>query len=246
MTDEVKAPEGELKPLDAETPAEAETPKEETIAEVLKRSEESTKKEEPRLVPEAVLLEYKSQNKELKRDIKELKTLIESGASQREISEDLRDIAKEHDVDENFLKKLAKNIKLEAEKDLEEKFSADIKPIKDRERAERMEVIFNEHYNKTLEVMPEFKDVANREIIKQLSLSPANAKKTFSQILQETYGHLVGGKRTMETARARREGPIVEIDFRRASKDQEYLKEILANPELKKIYNKDIGRRAML
>jgi len=245
MADEAKIPEGELKPLEPVNPqAGAEEPKrEETIGEALEKAKEDVKKDESRLVPEAVLLEYKNQNKELKRDIRELKNLIEAGGTPKEISEDLKEIAQEHNVDEKFLNRLAKSIKLEAERDMEEKFKADIQPIKEKERAEKMEVIFNEHYNKTIEVMPEFKDIANRDVIKQLSLLPQNAKKTFSQILQETYGHLVGGKRTIETARARRNGVIEEIDFKRTQTDQVYLNEILSDPELKKKYNENLGKR---
>jgi hypothetical protein len=250
MNEEEKTPEGESISLEkatlqapVEEPKIEETKIEETIGEALQKAKEDVKKDEQRLVPEAVLLEYKNQNKELKRDIKELKTLIESGASPKEISEDLRDIASEHNIDPEFLRKLSKSIKQEAEKDLEARFETDIRPIKEKERAEKMEVIFNEHYNKTLEVMPEFKDVANRDIIKQLSLLPANANKTFSQILQETYGHLVGGKRTMETARARKGDVITDIDYDRTTKDQVYLKEILSDPELKKKYNESLTKR---
>jgi len=246
MADEVKAPGSEQQqtPEQAIPQALVEEPnKEETIGEALEKAEENIKKEEQRMVPEAVLLEYKNQNKELKRDIKELKTLIESGATPREISEDLQAIATEHNVDPNFLKRLARSIKLEAERDMEEKFASDIKPIKERERAERMEVIFNTHYNKAIEVMPEFKDVANREVIKQLTLIPANANKTFAQILQETYGHLVGGKRTMETSRTRRGETIGEIDYSRAAKDSAYFDQIMADPELKKKYNENLGKR---
>jgi len=58
-----------------------------TIEETLEKMEAKDKLE-PRLVPQAVLLEYKNQNKELKRDIKELKGLIESGATKKEVSED--------------------------------------------------------------------------------------------------------------------------------------------------------------
>lgn len=245
MTEEVKTPESEQKPLEQATPqAPVEEPKkEETIGEALNKAKEEVKKEEQRMVPEAVLLEYKKGNKELRQELKELRSLIESGASNTQISEDLKEIATEHNVDEKFLSRLAKSIKLEAERDMEERFKADILPIKEKERAEKMEVIFNEHYNKTLEVMPEFKDIANREVIKQLSLLPQNANKTFSQILQETYGHLVGGKRTMETAKGRKGEVIVDIDFDRTTKDQAYLKEVLSDPELKKKYNESLTKR---
>lgn len=257
MTDEVKAP-NSTEDKTAETEATPEIPKEGqaepqteaqpelTVSEALKKADE-VKEEKPRLVPEAVLLEYKSQNKELKKDLKELKELIESGATRKEISEDLRDIAAEHDIDPKFLKKLADNIKTETSKELEEKFASRMKPIEDKERAQRLNTIFDEHYNKALDAMPEYKDVASKEIIRLLSLSPANANKTFKQILKDAYGNLVSGRKTMETSKSRGgENLITEIDFRRASRDMEYYDQIMADPVLKAQYNKDLGKRIRL
>lgn len=50
-----------------------------------------------------------------------------------------------------------------------------------------IEEIFSENFNKVMEGMPEYKDVVNRDVIKELSLLPQNAKKTFQQIVEETY-----------------------------------------------------------
>lgn len=249
MKSSSKLPESNIKEEAVKEAEPKELPKEEpkveepTVSEALKKADEKPE-EKPRLVPEAVLLEYKSQNKELKKDLKELKELIEAGATKKEISEDLRDIAAEHDIDVNFLKKLATNIQNETEKRLEEKFASRMKPIEDKERSERLNKIFDEHYNKALEAMPEYKDVASKEIIRLLSLSPDNANKTFKQILQDAYGNLVSGKRTMETTKSRGgEEIITEIDYARAARDMEYFKEIMADPILKKEYNKELGHR---
>ena len=252
--DEPKTPEKESKPLDAEkpqsveeTPKVEEKPKEaiigDTIEDALKKYEEKNKPE-PKLVPEAVLLEYKNQNKELKKDIKELKELIESGATKKEVSEDLRDIAEEHGIDINFLRKLAKNLEDQTEKIMTEKFLTKIKPLEDKERAERVEKIFNQQYDKVLEDMPEYKDIANKEVIKERALNLLNSKKTFRQLLEESYGHLISGKRTLESARGRGgEGIITEIDFNRAARDTDYFKEIMSDPQLKKKYNEELGLR---
>ena len=243
-----KLPENNIKEEEVKEEKPVELPKEElpaepTISEALKKADEKPD-EKPRLVPEAVLLEYKSQNKELKKDLKELKDLIESGATKKEISEDLRDIAAEHDIDVNFLKKLANNIQTETEKRLEEKFASRMKPIEDKERADKINKIFDEHYNKALDAMPEYKDIVSKEIIRLLSLSPANANKTFKQILQDAYGNLVSGKRTMESTKSRGgDGIITEIDYTRMTRDMTYYNEIMSDPILKKKYNENIGHR---
>lgn len=214
--------------------------KEAKVGEIFKPKEPS--KEEARMVPEAVLLEYKKDNKELKKDIKDLRELIESGASRKEVSEDLEKIAEEHNVDIGFLNKLAKSIRSSVEVEITSK----MKPIQDRENSEKINQIFKEHFGKTLEAMPEYKGIVKEEVIKALSLSPENANKTFAQIIEETYGHLIAGKKTMETQKGRSGGEITEIDFGRAKSDTEYFKEIMADPDLKKKYNETLISRLNL
>lgn len=243
QAEEAKVAEAEKAKVEAEAKAKAETEaKEATMGELLK-VEENPK--DQRLVPEAVLLEYKSQNKELRKDIKELRELIESGASKTEVSEDLKAIAEEHNVDVDFLTKLEKNIRSKVETDLASKF----KPLQDRENQERIEKIFTEHFDKSLEAMPEYKDIVNRDVIKKLSLLPENASKTFKQIIEDTYKNVikvVPGKKTIEQAKGGGGGAIGEIDFNKAKTDTEYFNEIMASPELKKKYNADLAQRVNL
>src|SRR5205085_12092257 len=105
-------------------------------------------------------------------------------------------IAEEHNIDAEFLKKLAGAIQKTAERTAEEKLAAKMKPIEARERAEKVEKVFNVHFEKAMAEMPEYADVVNREVIKTLSLDPANADKTFPQLIEETYGRSLRGKRT--------------------------------------------------
>jgi len=187
-------------------------------------------------------LEYKNQNKELKKDIKELKELIESGASKKEVSEDLEAIAEEHGVDVEFLQKLAKSIRKEVEADVESR----IKPFAEKEKMAEFNKRFDEVYDKTLEEMPEYKDIISKDAIKSLSLDPKNANKTFAQILEMTYGNLIKGKKTIESGGAGKNIVITEIDFERAKKEPAYFHEIMKNPELKKKYNAGLTSRINL
>lgn len=207
-----------------------------TIGEVLKSEE---KKESPRTVPEAPFLELKTQNKELKKELKELKELIEAGGSRQEVSASLLEIAEEHNVDVNFLKRLAQTIKSEAKAEVEAEYTAKMKPLEDKERYDRIDTIFNYHYEKTLEAMPEYKGIVNKDVIKSLSLLKENANKTFPQLLEESYGHLISGKKTLDSGSPTRQGgdEITEVDFFRAQNDSEYREKVMANPELKRKYN---------
>lgn len=55
-------------------------------------------------------------------------------------------------------------------------------------RDERIDTQFWEAFNRTIATMPEYKDVVEPQIIKTLSLMPANANKTFAQIIIGAYG----------------------------------------------------------
>ena len=55
-------------------------------------------------------------------------------------------------------------------KEAEEKLAERLKPIAEREESARIEKVFAENYEKVLAQNPDYKDVANREVIKQLSL----------------------------------------------------------------------------
>jgi len=91
--------------------------------------------------------------------------------------------------------------------------------------------------------MPEYENLVNREVIKVLSLDPKNANKTFAQLIEETYGKAITGKRTIETTKPGGGKEPTEIDFDKALKDTEYFKEIMSNPTLKKKYNDSISSR---
>jgi hypothetical protein len=82
-----------------------------------------------------------------------------------------------------------------------------------------------------------------QEVIKTLSLDPKNSNKTISQLIEETYGNALPGKRSIEQNKPGGSKESGEIDFDRAKKDGSYFKEIMADPGLKKKYNDNlIGR----
>ena len=131
----------------------------------------------------------------------------------------------------------------EAKKEVEEELSSKLRPIEEKEKAEKFDKVFNQHYTKALEQLPEFDGVVNKEVIKTLSLNPANANKTFTQLIEEAYGHLVSGKRTLDVANSRNSRlEAGEVDVKRANTDIEYFREIKSNPHLLKKYNEMISK----
>lgn len=241
MTDEVKtAPTAEESNQQANTNSEVKTEvktevKEETVGEVLVEKKETPKEDS---VPLSAFLEIKNSNKEMAKQLKELQKSIEQGASKTEVSSDIKAIADKHGLDEVFLQDFAQSVKAHAEAEIDAKISSRLKPLEEKEHSERINKAFTEHYQKALERMPEYKDVVNQEVIKALSLMPANANKTFTQLLEESYGHLITGKRTLDTTPAKggkSDGFTVDID--RAKRDSSYFKEVMSDPNLKKQYN---------
>jgi hypothetical protein len=234
MPDAIVAPAEESKETKpAETVA---APKEETVGETLQVKEEV---KEAKMVPEAVLIEYKKESKAVRKELDALKKSIEEGSTKKEVKQSLKDIATKHNVDAEFLNEFSEAVRKEAETEAEEK----MKPIQEKENAEKRDKIFESHFTKTLEEMPEFKNLVNKDVIRTLAFDPKNANKTFAQILQDSYGHLVTGKKTLETTKARGGAQDTEVDFSKARTNTEYFKEVMADPELKRKYNDDMAKR---
>lgn len=243
MTVEVtNAQAGELNPTPAPSEAVADVKaKEETIGEVLKSKKQESKDES---VPLASFLEMKKENKKLAREMNELKRSIEQGATKKEVTADLKALSEKHNIDAEFLQDFAQAVRQEAEQDVEEKVSSKLKPFEEKEKAEKLDKTFNQHYSKAMEQMPEFEKIVNKDVIKTLSLNPANSNKTFTQLIEEAYGHLVSGKRTFDSASTRAgKNDSFEVDDERMHKDPEYFDTVINNPLTKEKYNKRMIER---
>lgn len=212
-----------------------EAPKTKTVQELI------GDEEKPQTVPLKTFLETK---KDLKKEIAELKTQLENGASKKEINLDLEKIAEKYDVDPKFLEELSSVIYAKAKGETEEKLNSELRPLKEKERADKIEKVFGEQFDMAMETLPELKSVVNRSVIKELSLLPQNGNKTFQQIIEETYGNVVTGKKTMESSTPRG-GKDFDLDMTKVN-DPEYFNQIMANPELKKKYNENIQNRINL
>jgi hypothetical protein len=230
MSQDTAAPEG-TKPEDVK---DGEAPKAPTVAEIIGEPKED--KPEPKMVPEAVFLEEKKARKALERDMKELQRRVEEGATKIEVSESIEEIAKEYDVDPKFLTKFAATIRKDAKAEAEKELGNRLKPLEEKERAEKIQKVFDTHFSKALGDMDEYKEIVNKDVIFALSLNPQNSSKTIPQLIEETYGSAVRGRRSMETTTPRGGAPAGEFDPDRANRDASYLKEVLKDPQLRKSY----------
>lgn len=222
-------PQEDIKEVETAEQTASATEASETLGEVLESKVEVAPrpKEKPKTVPIDVFLDLKKELKELKNAKNESVT---SDSSIDSLTSEFPD------VDPTFIKKLANAVKNSTVQDFEEKYSLKISELENVSKRESQNKKFDDLYNKTIEAMPYFKDVANKDIIKQLALNPDNAKKTFPQLMEEVYGGSVQGKRTMETAQPNGGRADETVDFAQAGNPAVYAR-IKADPKLRKQYN---------
>lgn len=247
MTEKVNK-DTEKKPVEAP----AEKTEEKTVQDIIRDTVRPEKEKETETVPLATFLETKKDAKKFEKLFNDLQEKVNVGdSSNEEINDDLDALATEFDIDSKFVTKLSKVLEAKAEK----KAGAIIKPILDREdklsKKEKDELLnkaFEKAYNLEIEKSPEYKDIANAEVIKQLSFLPQNANKTFAQLIEETYGAAITGRHTIPDTNPGGGKDPEPIDFNKAKQDTKYFESIMANPILKAEYNKHLlaprGRRS--
>lgn len=225
----------------------AETPKQPTIAEAMnpapaEPASKPEKKEET--VPLSALIELKKSNKDQKKEIERLQALVGDKDSREDFADSsMENLVEEFpDLDPKFLKKFHAAVKAEVRKETQN----ELRPLQEKDRAEKIDKAFALHFGEAMKSLPEYEKVVRPETIKALSLIPSNANKTFIQLIEETYGHLVqSGKGTMDRATSPRVGKedAGEIDMARAKTDPAYFKKIMANPATKAKYNESLAER---
>src|SRR5205823_1006985 len=126
------------------------------------------------------------------------------------------------------------------ETESENKLNAKFKPFEEKDRAEKVKGAFNTHFDKALAEMEDYKDVVNKDAIFALSLNPANASKTLPQLIEETYGNAIAGKRSIETTTPRGGAAPGELDIARINSDPAYLEEVMKDSTLKKQFDEHV------
>lgn len=221
---------------------QAEETVEETQQTIGELSEEIYNGESEEHTSEKTVPEYAfvAQKKALIAAEKELKALRESiqyqESSQYEQVTGVDAIADKYNIDRDFMNELKSTI----ENDLDAKYASKLSA---KEKAEKFDDAFNKQYNTALERGPEFQTIANAEVIKTLATLPQNKNKTVSQLLEETYGNALTGKRTIETTQPGGGKDPEPLDISRAEKDINYFNEVMADPKKKAQYNEQMLRK---
>lgn len=241
MTDKVidNTPEEEVN-VPEEVVEEAPTEEVVEAPEELQEETVGDEQEEPEIKFDDAFYATKRELKAAKQQIKELQKSIERGATASEIDDDIADISEAYNVDANFLEDFAERITRKAEKALEAKLLA---KESEKEKVEKFEDKFSKLYKTALERGPEFESIANMNVIKALAKLPENSKKTVSQLLEETYGNALTGKRSIETTKPGGGKDPEPLDIARAEKDIAYFEEIMKDPKKKAQYNEQMLKK---
>jgi hypothetical protein len=202
------------------------TPNEGTVAaEVAKVAPEPTKR--PDTVPLSTYLSLKDDLKELKREIKEAKASNEKTV---EIA-GLREIAAKYpDVDREFVADILSSATSLAQSEIDKKYT----PILEKQENERRQVAFDSAfdslYQKTLNENPELGDSIDKDLVKELALTPKYRNVPLVEIVKKLSGVKVIAKASSETETRTAADRVDEVaSYDKMTKEQE--RAVLADPK---------------
>lgn len=127
---------------------------------------------------------------EIKKELTEMKNKLGLKKNDRFEIEAIQDIVEDYDVDEQFVSRLAAAIQTSTRKEIEQKYEKKINDLHSTSVESKKQQLFDQVYEKTLKLYPEYAGIANKKIIKTLALDSSNKGKKVSSILKETYGKL--------------------------------------------------------
>lgn len=160
----------------------------------------------PAVTPqERVILDLKSENRELKRMIKdeviptmrEMQQQIKNGSlTKSEAKDELEALAEKYELEPEFVKELAGAIKSETTKEVEDKYLSDIKDIKaDREKGKaltqeaRIKQAVVSEFDRVVADNPGYAKIAKKEVITKMILNtPEYQDMAMEEVLAEVYG----------------------------------------------------------
>lgn len=231
----------EEKPEEVKTETE-EKPEPEKPVETIESLEDLSEKAEE-TVPLKKYMVEKNSKRALEKQVQDLQTEITrlqtSGMTASEVKIDVKELAKKYDMDEDALADILQasyNMSKERiTKEIEDKLTpqlAEFEGMKKEKEKQAFELKFQTALDQTLNDMPEFKDLVDKEDLKTWIRSGKYSKLSLPQLIEQKYGKFVQGKKTIENNYnpTRESAPI---DISKPLSDEEILR-MDKDPELKK------------
>lgn len=192
--------------------SEVNTEKQETLETIVTEPEKvETKPEDEKYLGQKRRAEKAEERAEaLQAEIQKLRTNSATGDMPiTEVNNELKKLSEEYNVDETFVAKLYSTVEKSAinkiKAEIEKDYTPKIMKIEQERRLEQANSKFEELYSKTLKDMPEYDGIINKDVIKSLAFATSNGKKTLPQLIEETYGAAVQGRKSIESTHASKE-----------------------------------------
>lgn len=149
----------------------------------------------PDTVPLSVYLELKEDLKTLKHEIKEAKEKDKDSVSVR----GAEDIAKKYpDVGQEFIKDILSAATASARNDIEAKYNPILERQEQEKKQREFDKAFDSLYEKSLAENPELPKDADKDLIKELALTPKYRNVPVVEIIKKVYGTVNIGKGSSE------------------------------------------------
>jgi hypothetical protein len=213
--EEVKAPEGTVEAL-------------ETVDDIVEAPKETVQE----TVPLSVYLELKKDLKDLKHEIKSTK---ESNQEKVEIA-GVKELANKYpDVNEDFIKDILNSATKEAEKKLDEKYTPIIAKQEIKEKQIAFDTAFDRLFEKTIQDNPDLPKTIDKELVKELALTPKYRNVPLSDIMIKMYGSTIEGKSSSENEMRSGSDVVTDVvNFESITPDQKTA--IMADPKVRAKY----------
>lgn len=191
---------------------------------------EPTKEAKAETVPLAVFLELKDELKSLKHDIKEAKGSEKASVAVR----GMNDLSSKYpDVSPDFIQDILNSATSEATKKIEEKYSPIIERQENEKKQAAFDTAFNNLFTKALEDNPDLPRNIDKELIKELAITPKYRNVPVADILLKMYA--VQGKVSSENeVRGAADKVTDVVNFDKVTEDQR--REIMADPKARTKY----------
>lgn len=201
--------------------------KEGSVAAEIEKISTETKKE-PETVPLSVHLELKKDLKELKKQMKEAATPKEEKAAAKAFE----DLTKKYsDVDEDFIVDVVSTAKAEALKEIQSKYE----PVLKKQEQAEFDRAFDRIYDKAIADNPDLPKNIDKELVKELALTPKYNNTPVDEIIKKLYPQEEGGRATTEND-MRPAADIVSdvVDINNLTNEQ--YRRIMEDPKARKLY----------
>jgi hypothetical protein len=244
-------------PVELNTDPSAEQPKEEIQKEVKPVEEvpqeklvslEEFAKSTNDAVPLAKYMSEKNARRDAEVKAKELETELTRlrEAPTSEVDVDVKSLSDKHGIDEEVLRDILNasytmtkgKVREELEAELSPKL-AEIEQIKRDKEVQTFENKFENILSDTIKSMPEYKDLIDKQDVKDWIKSGRYSKLTMAELIEQKYSKFVTGKKSIENGQSVKESVVPDVNN---MTNEDYIN-LDKNPELKKKWAESLEDR---